>query len=181
MPGPEARCPRCGDSWKVTGLVLVVGLVLWLAWPSGKPAPYDPPARARQHVAFTACLLTRPSGLSDPQVRRTTGRAGGRSRTLALLRVQRGEACRSLRERLDLVPSLPEGAVRYGAERDVDLVGMDALVETGGWPAADAARVEYSIHAGSRAEAESVHIGARADTRVPVFMIPPTAGGGGRV
>jgi basic membrane lipoprotein Med (substrate-binding protein (PBP1-ABC) superfamily) len=30
---------------------------------------YDPPARARQYIAFSACLLTGPSGLADPSAR----------------------------------------------------------------------------------------------------------------
>jgi len=47
---------------------VVVGLGVWFAWPSGRPV-YDPPVRSRQYIAFTACLLTGPSGLSDAQAR----------------------------------------------------------------------------------------------------------------
>ncbi len=47
-------------------LAVVVGLSVWLAWPSGKTVSY-PPTRARQYIAFTACLLTGPAGLSDAQ------------------------------------------------------------------------------------------------------------------
>lgn len=49
------------------GAVLAVG-VTWLVWPSARPV-YDPPARTRQYVGFTACLLTGPAGLGDPQAR----------------------------------------------------------------------------------------------------------------
>jgi hypothetical protein len=33
-------------------------------WPSSGSV-YDPPARARQYIAFSACLLTGPAGLAD--------------------------------------------------------------------------------------------------------------------
>ena len=35
-----------------------------MLWPSPRPVD-DPPARARQYVAFSACLLTGPDGLAD--------------------------------------------------------------------------------------------------------------------
>jgi hypothetical protein len=60
---------RAGRWWWVVaagGIAAAVGVGVWLAWPSAKSA-YDPPTRSRQYVAFTACLLTGPSGLSDAQ------------------------------------------------------------------------------------------------------------------
>ena len=56
--------------WVATAAVVAVlaGGVAWVTWPSGRPV-YDPPARTRQYVAFTACLLTGPAGLADPQAR----------------------------------------------------------------------------------------------------------------
>lgn len=49
-------------------LVVAVGVAVWQLWPSGRAA-YDPPARTRQYVSFTACLLTGPAGLADPAAR----------------------------------------------------------------------------------------------------------------
>jgi hypothetical protein len=49
----------------VAGLAGVLAVVLW-------PSPstvYDPPARARQYLAFSACLLTGPAGLADASAR----------------------------------------------------------------------------------------------------------------
>lgn len=57
--------------WWVAASAVVAGVVggaAWLVWPSGRPV-YDPLARTRQYVAFTACLLTGPAGLADPQAR----------------------------------------------------------------------------------------------------------------
>lgn len=48
--------------------VALAGGIVWLAWPSGRLV-YDPPARSHQYIAFTACLLTGPAGLDDPQAR----------------------------------------------------------------------------------------------------------------
>lgn len=45
----------------------VLALVAAL-WPSSKTT-YDPPTRARQYVAFSACLLTGPAGLADSVTR----------------------------------------------------------------------------------------------------------------
>lgn len=39
-----------------------------MLWPSPRSV-YDPPARARQYIAFSACLLTGPAGLADPSAR----------------------------------------------------------------------------------------------------------------
>jgi len=46
----------------------VAGGIVWVVWPSGRHV-YDPPANTRKYIAFTACLLTGPVGLADPQAR----------------------------------------------------------------------------------------------------------------
>lgn len=86
---------RC---WSLTAGVLVAALaggIAWLVWPAGKPV-YDPPAHTRQYIAFTACLLTGPAGLADPQARAVwSGMQGASSATNAqvnYLSVPTGEA-----------------------------------------------------------------------------------------
>lgn len=56
--------------WSAAAAVVAVlaGGITWLVWPAGKQT-YDPPERSRQYIAFTACLLTGPAGLGDPQAR----------------------------------------------------------------------------------------------------------------
>ncbi len=84
--------------WWVATATVVAALaagVAWVVWPSGKPA-YDPPARTRQYVAFTACLLTGPAGLADPQARTVwSGMEAASSATnaqISYLSVPAGEA-----------------------------------------------------------------------------------------
>lgn len=63
--------PRLAGRWWLAAVAVVAvlaGGITWLAWPSSKPV-YDPPARARQYMVFTACLLTGPAGLADSQAR----------------------------------------------------------------------------------------------------------------
>jgi basic membrane lipoprotein Med (substrate-binding protein (PBP1-ABC) superfamily) len=45
-------------------VLAVAGIVTAALWPSSSSV-YDPPARARQYLEFSACLLTGPSGLAD--------------------------------------------------------------------------------------------------------------------
>jgi hypothetical protein len=45
-------------------MALITGLAVWLAQPS-RTQVYNPPTRAREYIAFTACLLTGPDGLTD--------------------------------------------------------------------------------------------------------------------
>ena len=49
-------------------MVALAGGIVWAVWPSGRQV-YNPPAHTRQYIAFTACLLTGPAGLADPQAR----------------------------------------------------------------------------------------------------------------
>jgi basic membrane lipoprotein Med (substrate-binding protein (PBP1-ABC) superfamily) len=59
--------PRRHRWWWAAGVVLLVaaGLIIVL-WPA-RPAPRTlPPARARQYLAFDACLFTGTQGLADP-------------------------------------------------------------------------------------------------------------------
>jgi basic membrane lipoprotein Med (substrate-binding protein (PBP1-ABC) superfamily) len=57
-----------GRGWWWGGAVALVlgvaGVVTAALWPSPESV-YDPPARARQYIAFSACLLTGPEGLAD--------------------------------------------------------------------------------------------------------------------
>ena len=67
----SALAGRLPGRWWVgisAAVVAVAAVAVWLAWPSGR-AVYDPPARARQYIGFTACLLTGPAGLADPAAR----------------------------------------------------------------------------------------------------------------
>lgn len=58
--------------WWWGGAAVVVaglaGILTAVLWPSSGSV-YDPPARARQYIAFSACLLTGPAGLADPSAR----------------------------------------------------------------------------------------------------------------
>ena len=57
--------------WWVGGTALVLclaGVLVAVLWPSSRSV-YDPPARARQYLAFSACLLTGPEGLADAPAR----------------------------------------------------------------------------------------------------------------
>src|SRR5581483_9589438 len=45
----------------VAAVLVVVGLVTWLAWPSPEPQP-----RARPYLEYTACLLTDGQGIAGP-------------------------------------------------------------------------------------------------------------------
>jgi hypothetical protein len=44
-------------------LLVLAAVVTWLLWPNPRTAP----PRARQYLDFTACLLTGPQGVQDPQ------------------------------------------------------------------------------------------------------------------
>ena len=57
--------------WLVGGVGLVlclVGVLVAVLWPSPRGV-YDPPARARAYIAFSACLVTGPDGLADASAR----------------------------------------------------------------------------------------------------------------
>ena len=49
-------------------VLAVAGILTAVLWPSPSSV-YDPPARARQYIAFSACLLTGPAGLADSSAR----------------------------------------------------------------------------------------------------------------
>ncbi len=49
-------------------VLALAGTLTAVLWPSSASV-YDPPARARQYLAFSACLLTGPAGLSDASAR----------------------------------------------------------------------------------------------------------------
>jgi hypothetical protein len=48
--------------WTAAAVVVIVGLSVWVFWPSSAPPP-----RARPYLEFTACLLTDGQGLAGAQ------------------------------------------------------------------------------------------------------------------
>lgn len=59
---------RVSPRWRwvatLIAVLAVAGILVAVLWPSSGSI-YDPPARARQYIAFSACLLTGPAGLTD--------------------------------------------------------------------------------------------------------------------